>query len=518
MPKLKLTSDAVERLPYSEKGSYYVYDESVAGLAVRVYTGHKAWVLRYRGYHEIGPAEGFGGLAPRAAREKAEALRAQLKKQKIETPTVHRLFVDEARRVLDPGLFESILRTAQQQALLAGMTPGVAHQIAAFTVRDLYERMREVYRDTLANDTGRRNATRSWEIHVLDRRLGPPHVPAPVILGQVLVRDFRRDHAEALKRAMAEVPAAANSVLDRLQHAFNQAEIWGWRVQGTNPLLGLERYPTYPRERTFSDAEIPRLWAAIQAARKLRLHNETPLILAEVLLLTGARPGEILQARLEWLEIDREAGLGLLRLPKAKGDRAGRKRGRLIGLGSEALEAVARALALPRRDPGNPYLFEGQKLGQPYSYSSFRSVWRSLCDMAGIPDAPPYTARHTYVTEGEEAGVDLAGMKDLAGHSRIATTDAVYRKPRVRNLLRNARKMGEHLARLAKLNTVDEQVTEMLAAFTSPLPATPTEPQTGSNNPLVTCACGCGLALRKYDSQRRARKFLPGHNVRQKSR
>src|SRR5436305_4359781 len=158
MPKLKLTSDAVERLPFSESGSYYVYDESVAGLAVRVYTGHKVWVLRYRGYHEIGPAEGFGGLAPRTARDKAEALRAQLKKQKTETPTVHRLFVDEARRVLDPGLFESILRAAQQQALLAGMTPGVAHQLAAYTVRDLYERMKEIYHETLANDSGRRNA------------------------------------------------------------------------------------------------------------------------------------------------------------------------------------------------------------------------------------------------------------------------------------------------------------------------------------------------------------------------
>lgn len=32
-------------------------------------------------------------------------------------------------------------------------------------------------------------------------------------------------------------------------------------------------------------------------------------------------------------------------------------------------------------------------------------------------------------------------------------------------------------------------------------------------NPLVRCACGCGAVFRRYDSSRRPRCFVAGHNI-----
>lgn len=33
-------------------------------------------------------------------------------------------------------------------------------------------------------------------------------------------------------------------------------------------------------------------------------------------------------------------------------------------------------------------------------------------------------------------------------------------------------------------------------------------------NPLISCACGCGGTLERYDRWRRERRFLPDHNIR----
>lgn len=36
----------------------------------------------------------------------------------------------------------------------------------------------------------------------------------------------------------------------------------------------------------------------------------------------------------------------------------------------------------------------------------------------------------------------------------------------------------------------------------------------GEPNPVVACACGCGGMLARYDSLKRERRFIQGHNVR----
>lgn len=37
-------------------------------------------------------------------------------------------------------------------------------------------------------------------------------------------------------------------------------------------------------------------------------------------------------------------------------------------------------------------------------------------------------------------------------------------------------------------------------------------------NPLISCVCGCGQKFQKYDYQDRPRKYVSGHNIKQKGR
>lgn len=35
----------------------------------------------------------------------------------------------------------------------------------------------------------------------------------------------------------------------------------------------------------------------------------------------------------------------------------------------------------------------------------------------------------------------------------------------------------------------------------------------GERNPMVSCACGCGVRFRRFDSTGRLRRFVSGHNI-----
>jgi hypothetical protein len=63
-----------------------------------------------------------------------------------------------------------------------------------------------------------------------------------------------RIHAE-----MAETPYQANRVLAVLSKAFNLAEVWGWRLDGSNPCRHVQRYREEKRERFLSSEELAAL-------------------------------------------------------------------------------------------------------------------------------------------------------------------------------------------------------------------------------------------------------------------
>jgi hypothetical protein len=93
--------------------------------------------------------------------------------------------------------------------------------------------------------------------------------------------------------AKIEAPVVANQTLAAVSAIFSFGV--EQEVVSVNPASGIKRNPTKSRERVLSDTEIAQLWAALDEI-------EPPVATAlKLILLTGARPGEILHMRREHL-------------------------------------------------------------------------------------------------------------------------------------------------------------------------------------------------------------------------
>lgn len=66
---------------------------------------------------------------------------------------------------------------------------------------------------------------------------------------------------------------------------------------------------------------------------------------------------------------------------------------------------------------------------QPWEASVFRRQWRKIARLCGIPDhVRNMDSRAGGITEGEEAGADMAALRDAATHSNISTTEGYARR------------------------------------------------------------------------------------------
>jgi integrase len=89
----------------------------------------------------------------------------------------------------------------------------------------------------------------------------------------------------------------ANRVGEILRKMFNLAI--RWRIRADNPAAGFARNAEAPRDRYLSTEEIGRLCAALDANPNQRAADAVRLI-----LLTGARRGEVLGARWDQFDLD----------------------------------------------------------------------------------------------------------------------------------------------------------------------------------------------------------------------
>ncbi len=104
--------------------------------------------------------------------------------------------------------------------------------------------------------------------------------------------------AQDVKRWFAslhETPVAADRPLPILSVIMRQAEIYGYRPEGTNPCVGIRRYRRQGRERFLSTTEIRRLGEVLA---RHEADYPQPTVIIRLLLLTGCRKGEIVS--LKW--------------------------------------------------------------------------------------------------------------------------------------------------------------------------------------------------------------------------
>jgi integrase len=277
------------------------------------------------------------------------------------------------------------------------------------TVRELAERM-------LAEHLVKRRATTRIEY---DRLLRGHILPA---LGSRAVADVTRADVAKLHHELRATPMQANRVIAVLSKMMNLAERWGLRPDGTNPCRHIERNRERRRERFLSTEEISRVGRALDQGargpltlpaqgkkkRPARTVTLSPYALAAIalLLLTGARRGEILG--LTWEQVDVERGL--LRLAESKTGP------RVIHLNAAALTILAR---LPRV-AGNPYVIVGDRRGG--HLVNLTKPWHLLRSAARLDDVRLHDLRHTHASVGAAAGLGLPMIGALLGHTQAATT------------------------------------------------------------------------------------------------
>jgi integrase len=222
------------------------------------------------------------------------------------------------------------------------------------------------------------------------------------MLGKRKVADVTRADVTKLHHANRGAPYQANRVLAVLSKMFNLAERWGLRPDGSNPCRHVEKFAERKRERMLSPAELARLGDA------LATHSGSPYAVAAVKLLvfTGARLGEVLGMRWEWIDFER----GEARLPDSK---AGAK---TLHLPPPALAVLAE---LPRLH-GNPFVIVGQK--PDAALVNLEKPWRAIRKPAGLDDVRLHDLRHAFASVAASSGMGLPIIGKMLGHSQPATT------------------------------------------------------------------------------------------------
>jgi len=223
-------------------------------------------------------------------------------------------------------------------------------------------------------------------------------------LGAKKVDAIGRRDVEAIQVAMKDRPYQANRVLSLLSKMFNLAIEWKWRPD--NPAKGIERYQEQKRERWLSDEELRHLCAVLDEHPNTRAANAVRLQ-----LLTGARLGEVLTSRKEDFDLHR----GIWTKPSHQ---TKQKRTEHLPLSAQALILVT--LIIETSDAGSPFLFPGNKPGQPLH--EIKKFWSVVLREAGIVNYRRHDNRHTYASHLVSSGLSLEIVGRLLGHTTATTT------------------------------------------------------------------------------------------------
>ncbi len=120
-------------------------------------------------------------------------------------------------------------------------------------------------------------------------------------LGKLRIDEVKHADIDRLHRHISETtPIQANRVAQVLRKMFNLAIRWEYRAD--NPVTGLVFNPEPPRHRYLTEDEIRRLTAVLADHPNRRCAN-----VIRLLLLTGARKGEVMKAT--WDQFDLEGGV-----------------------------------------------------------------------------------------------------------------------------------------------------------------------------------------------------------------
>jgi len=375
------------------RGQTMLWDGEVKGFALRITPGGaKSFVLDYRaeGRQRRITLGSWPDWTVAAARETAKSM----------------------KREVDLGTDPMGERQTQREAP---------------TVLEMWERYT---RENLPKKAERSQADERmmWEKIILPR------------FGKMKVVAISYDDVDALHRDITEIrgtPVRANRTVEVLRRAFNLSIRWKWRDD--NPASGVSRNEEEKRNRFLNKVEIAAL------ARALNEHGEPMSANAiKLLMLTGARRGEVLGATWEMFDLEN----GVWTKPSAHTKQRKLHRVPLSGPAIQLLFDLKESGRLKAEAAGerpSPYVFPGAT-GKPLT--DVKRTWVSVCRKAGLgsevplidakgkpmmdrkgtpktefqPNVRIHDIRHSFASILVSAGASLPLIGQMLGHTQVQTT------------------------------------------------------------------------------------------------
>jgi integrase len=232
-------------------------------------------------------------------------------------------------------------------------------------------------------------------------------------LGAMKVAAVRHDDIDALHAEVSKTrPVRANRIVEVVRKAFNLAIRWGWRAD--NPASGVHCNHEEKRARYLSAAELIKLSEALAAHPSQNAVNAVRL-----LLLTGARRGEVLSAT--WDQFDLDAGVWTKPSAHTK-----QKQEHRVPISAPArqllveMKTAAEARAREKKHELSAYLFPARIGDGPMV--EIKTAWATLCKAAKLNGVRLHDIRHTYASVLASAGLSLPVIGALLGHTQPGTT------------------------------------------------------------------------------------------------
>lgn len=222
-----------------------------------------------------------------------------------------------------------------------------------------------------------------------------------VRLDEITAQDIGRWFGQLRDRGLA--PATIEKIRVTFSRSWELGRVWQVAGAETNPVrLVPRRRFNNARERYLNADEAARLFKALEA-------SENPQLKAIVglLLLTGARKRELLNAQWQHVDLNRRAWF----IPTTKTGKP-----RHVPLSQAAMDIIE---SLPRFD-GCPWLLPNPKTRKPYD--TVKRAWETAREAAGLPGLRIHDLRHSAASFMINAGIDLFAVGRILGHADHQST------------------------------------------------------------------------------------------------
>ena len=358
MPKLNLTQSFVNKAKVEEGiTSVDYYDERIPGLLMKVLpSGRKTYYIRYKDKRKVSSQRKLGNAVI--------------------------LTLSDARALARRKLAEIAMGADPFSLIQSNPSP----TLEKFAASD-YISYVKTYK-------------KSWEMDI-------SHIRNHLLpyFGAMRMSDIeKRDVVQLINDQLPSYkPGSINRVIILLRYMFNLAIKWEVEGVSRNPTAGIPLLKEDNHvERFLSSEEAKALLIATKNSKNPMLQH-----IISMLILTGARKREVLDAKWEDLDMERN----IWRIPTTKAGKA-----RIVPLS----DAASVLLIKLRQRKRCAHAFANPATLKPYS--SMYYSWHTARKEAGLNDVRVHDLKHSFASFLVNAGRSLYEVQTLLGHTQIKTT------------------------------------------------------------------------------------------------